>query len=166
MANIPVKQVSMEDSICERLQSECKAFFEAVKTRAYEFFDRNGKDPTREVQNWLEAERELLAPIQVNVKTETDKELLIIAVPGFAHKDIQVYTLARSLVIKAAAATKRTTDGATSETSRSLLYEYPLRPEANVAEIEANLDRGELSISIPLHVSDAKETTSEATLAA
>jgi HSP20 family molecular chaperone IbpA len=166
MAQIPVKQVSVQDSLCEALQSECKALFEAVKSRAYELFDHNGKNPGREVQDWLEAERELLAPIQVSVKTETDKQLLTIAVPGFARKDIEVYTLGRSLVVKATTTEKTTTDGASSETSRNLLYEYPLGLQANIAGIEANLADGKLSISVPAGVNDSKETTPRAAVAA
>lgn len=166
MAQIPVKQVSTEDSICEGLQSECKAFFEAVKSRAYELFDRNGRDPAREVENWLEAEQELLAPIQVSVKTEADKELLTIAVPGFARKDIKVYAMGRSLIVKASAAEKTSTDGTSSETSRTLLYEYPLGVRVNIAEIEANLDDGALCISIPLAVKDTRETASKTAVAA
>jgi len=33
---------------------------EAIRLRAYEIYERNGCQPGREVENWLQAERELL----------------------------------------------------------------------------------------------------------
>src|SRR5579871_539202 len=64
--------------------------FDALARRAYEIFDGNGRILGRELDNWLQAERELLHPVALNI-TETDEAITVKAeVPGFTEKEIEV----------------------------------------------------------------------------
>lgn len=60
--------------------------FNALARRAYEIFDGNGRVFGRELDNWFQAERELLHPVSLNI-TETDEAFRVKAeVPGFTEK--------------------------------------------------------------------------------
>jgi HSP20 family protein len=79
-------RVSKETSLFDRIDET----FNALARRAYEIFDGNGRVFGRDVENWFQAERELLHPMAVNI-TETDEVFTVEAeVPGFTEKEIEV----------------------------------------------------------------------------
>ena len=59
----PVKYGSLFDQVEDT--------FNALARRAYEIFEGNGRAFGRDLENWFQAERELLHPVPVNV-TESD----------------------------------------------------------------------------------------------
>jgi HSP20 family protein len=64
--------------------------FNMLARRAYEIFDGNGRIFGRDLDNWLQAERELLHPVALNI-TENDEAFTVKAeVPGFTEKEIEV----------------------------------------------------------------------------
>ena len=64
--------------------------FNDLARRAYEIFDSSGRVFGRDLDNWLQAERELLQPVALNT-TETDQAYVVQAeVPGFSEKEIEV----------------------------------------------------------------------------
>jgi len=64
--------------------------FNALARRAYEIFDVSGRAFGRDLDNWLQAEHELLRSVALNI-TETDEEFMIKAeVPGFTENEIEV----------------------------------------------------------------------------
>lgn len=64
--------------------------FNALARRAYEIFDGNGRVFGRDLDNWFQAERELLHPVALNI-TETDGAFMVKAeVPGFTEKELEV----------------------------------------------------------------------------
>jgi HSP20 family protein len=77
-----VKSTSLFDQMDET--------FNALARRAYEIFDGNGRVFGRDLDNWLQAERELLHPVALNI-TETGEAFTVKAeVPGFTEKEIKV----------------------------------------------------------------------------
>jgi HSP20 family protein len=64
--------------------------FNSLARRAYEIFEGNGRAFGRDLENWFQAERELLHPVALNI-TETDEAFTLKAeVPGFTEKEIEV----------------------------------------------------------------------------
>jgi HSP20 family protein len=64
--------------------------YEVVARRAYELFEGRGRQDGHDLEDWLQAETELLNPMPVEV-IEADGELIIRAeTPGFRDKDIEV----------------------------------------------------------------------------
>jgi len=62
----------------------------ALTRRAYAIFNSNGRIFGRDLDNWLQAEREPLHPVALNI-TETDEAFTVKAeVPGFTEKEIEV----------------------------------------------------------------------------
>ena len=77
-----VKYTSLFDQIDET--------FNALARRAYEIFDGNGRAFGRDLEDWFQAEHELLHPVALNI-TETDEAFTVKAeVPGFSEKEIEV----------------------------------------------------------------------------
>ena len=77
-----VKYTTLFDQIDE--------MFNALARRAYEIFDGNGRLFGRDLDNWFQAERELLHPVALNI-TETDAAFTLKAeVPGFTEKELEV----------------------------------------------------------------------------
>jgi HSP20 family molecular chaperone IbpA len=73
--------------------------FNGISRRAYEIFESSGYDFGRDLENWLQAERELLHPVPVNI-TETDSVIELKAeVPGFDEKEIEIGLEPRRLTI-------------------------------------------------------------------
>jgi hypothetical protein len=46
-------------------KTETKPTHDQIARRAYEIFDKNGRVPGQDVQNWLEAERQLVTAIEL-----------------------------------------------------------------------------------------------------
>lgn len=79
---VVVKQVSLFEEVEKTL--------DAVARRAYEIFDGNGRVFGRDLDNWLQAEREFLKPIAVNLNETADTITVKAEVPGFTEKEIEV----------------------------------------------------------------------------
>ena len=78
---------------------EVEQTLDALARRAYEIFDGNGRIFGRDLDNWLQAEREFLHPVAVNM-TETQDAITVRAeVPGFTEKEIEVAVDADRVVI-------------------------------------------------------------------
>ena len=63
---------------------------EQIARRAYDIFERDGRTIGHDLENWFEAEAELLHPVRVNI-TESEEALSIQAeVPGFDANELEV----------------------------------------------------------------------------
>jgi HSP20 family protein len=90
----PVKATSSE-SVSERIHR----LYEAISRRAYELFERDGGTHGNDITHWMEAEKEFLQPVTVNME-ETDDEIVLRAeVPGFTSSDLEVSAEPRRVTI-------------------------------------------------------------------
>jgi HSP20 family molecular chaperone IbpA len=81
---LPVAEILAGDPVCKMAQE----VHQKIAERAYEFFCASGCTHGHDIHDWLQAEREVLKPIPVEV-SETAVEITIRAeVPGFLPKDI------------------------------------------------------------------------------
>jgi HSP20 family protein len=90
----PVKATSSE-SVSDRIHH----LYDAISRRAYELFERDGRTHGNHVSHWMEAEKEFLQPVTVNMQ-ETDAEIVLLAeVPGFTSSDLEVSAEPRRVII-------------------------------------------------------------------
>jgi len=83
----------------ESLFEQMDRTFDALTRRAYEIFDGNGRIFGRDLDNWLQAERELLHPVAVTI-TDNEQNITVKAeVPGFSEKEIEISVEQGRLVI-------------------------------------------------------------------
>jgi HSP20 family molecular chaperone IbpA len=74
--------------------------YDTIACRAFDLFERGGRLHGHDVDHWLQAEREFLHPVHVQMN-ETEKEFSVHAeVPGFSAKDIEVNVEPRRLTIR------------------------------------------------------------------
>ena len=64
--------------------------FDSIARRAYEIFEADGRQLGRDLENWFRAERELLHPVNVEIRESDDMLTLIAEVPGFEAKDLEI----------------------------------------------------------------------------
>jgi len=139
----------------DQLFDRMKETFDAVARRAFEIFERNGRRLGHELEDWLQAESELLHPVCVDI-SETDSALTVeLEVPGFTEKEIEVSVEPRRLTVTGKRESweeKRKGKTVYSEKrSNGIFRTIELPSEVNPADeaIKATYDRGVLTIALP-----------------
>jgi len=61
-----------------------------IARRAFEMFEQDGGITGRDLENWFEAEEQLLHPVHVNISDSENAIHVQAEVPGFEPKDIQI----------------------------------------------------------------------------
>jgi HSP20 family molecular chaperone IbpA len=99
MANVSVRKLGDAESLPRQLMEEIQSFLENIKRRAYELFETRGGGQGGDLQDWLQAERELIPETQVN---EKDREFLArINVSGIVTGDIEVIATRNAILLEA-----------------------------------------------------------------
>jgi HSP20 family molecular chaperone IbpA len=83
----------------EQMFEDMKPVFDDIARRAFEIFDANGRRLGHDLDDWHQAEAELLRAVQVDLADVDDALMARIAVPGFSEKDIGVTVEPQRLTI-------------------------------------------------------------------
>ena len=146
----PLRLVSAEQML-DRMNET----FDAIAGRAFEIFEGNGRRFGRELDDWFQAEAELLHPVHLEI-SETDAALTVRAeVPGFTEKDIEVSLEPRRLTISGKRESRE--EGKTGKTVYSerccnqilRAVELPAEVDTASSAIKAVCDRGMLTVTLP-----------------
>jgi len=98
MSNISVRKVSEAELLPPRLMEEMKSFSESIEKRAYDLFLTRGCGGGRELEDWVQAEREMMPETELN---EKDKEFQArINVSGIETKDIEVIATPNAILLE------------------------------------------------------------------
>ena len=141
----PIKYVPLFDQMEDT--------FNALARRAYEIFEGNGRAFGCELENWFQAEKELLHPVPVNI-TESDESFEVKAeVPGFNEKEIEIGVEPRRVTITGKRETKKEekkgkTVSAESRSDQILRMVY-LPAEIETDKVTATLKNGVLELTLP-----------------
>ncbi len=125
-----------------------------IAHRAFEIFERDGHSIGHDLDNWFQAEAELLRPVRVSI-TESDEALKIQAeVPGFNANELEVSLEPRRLTISGKQETSKEDKkkGKTiyqEQSSSELLRVIELPAEVNAGKSTATLRNGVLEVSAP-----------------
>jgi HSP20 family protein len=127
--------------------------FNALARRAYEIFDGKGRIFGRDLDNWLQAERELLHPVALNI-TETDEAFTMKAeVPGFTEKEIEVAVEAGRVTItgqrESSNEEKKGKTVRAESRSDQILRIVDLPAEIDADKVTAMLKNGVLELTLP-----------------
>jgi HSP20 family protein len=132
-----------------------KETFDAIARRAFEIFERNGHRVGRDLDDWFQAERELLHPLHLEV-SETDGAFTVeVEVPGFTEKDVEINLEPRRLTISGTReSVEEHTKGKTvySERGSSRIFRViglPADVDTASAAIKATYENGILTITLP-----------------
>ena len=128
--------------------------FEAIARRAFEIFEWNGCTSGRDLDNWLNAEAELVHPMHLSL-AESNAALTVQAeVPGFGAKNLEVSVEPRRLTIAGKRETNKEerNDHKTLYTERcanQILRMIDLPAEVDTSKVEATLKDGLLELTLP-----------------
>jgi HSP20 family molecular chaperone IbpA len=91
MAKITIKK-------CDSISDQVEQIRAEVRARAYEISKRNGSEPGRDLEYWLEAERELINRPCIELREQENGYDATIAAPGMDPRDLKV-SVSRTAVL-------------------------------------------------------------------
>jgi HSP20 family protein len=152
MNNLPIERVR-DARQPPPLLKETIDSLDRVRQRAFELFERRGGPPGRDMDDWLQAEREIFQVPGMQI-AEKDKEYQIdLAMPGFHPRDIRVAASPNLLIVEASTADKnRRVAGRVQleeSSERRVFREIRLPGPVNVDRVAATLDDGRLEVHAP-----------------
>jgi HSP20 family molecular chaperone IbpA len=144
----PIKTGKMEN-LLERINR----IHDVIARRAYELFERERRAEGNDVRHWLEAEKDLLLPVNVTME-ETESEIVVQAeVSGFTADDLEVNVEPRCLTItglhQSKTARKKAGVVESEESSEEIFRSIELPSEVNTTKISATLKDGVLNVQMP-----------------
>lgn len=172
MPQVEVTPTQPDGPVAKGLLADFDRLMRSVRRRAYELFERRGRRDGADLEDWFQAEAELLFPVKIETTQEAGKYVMHVSLPGFSAKDLKVYTVGNTLVLKATSTEKSETDGTTSEQNQNVYCQWPLPAGAHADQVKADYKQEMLTISVPVDVqtkpvqSESSEATSKATAAA
>ena len=139
----------------DRIFDRMKDTFDAIARRAFEIFESNGRRIGRDLDDWFQAERELLHPLHLEI-SETDAALIVeVEVSGFTERDIEIHLEPRRLTISG---TRESTEDRKhgkmvySERGSNRIFrvvELAADVDTASAAIKATYETGILTITLP-----------------
>ena len=142
---------------------ELKALATKTRDRAFSLFERRGRADGNDLDDWLDAERELIFNPTSELSEKDSRFELSIDVPGFDTKDLQVTALPDSLIVRGESTHERKGKEGNVEFAeadeRQLLRRFDL-PAIDVGKVSAQLQKG------VLHVTASKAAAAQASHAA
>jgi len=137
----------------ENLFERAEKMFDAISRRAYELFEGNGRMFGRELEDWFQAERELLHPVHVHVTESGDALEIKAEVPGFSEKELEINVEPRRLVISGKRESKKEEKKGKTVYSEACsdqimrVIDLPAGVEAE--KVTATLKNGVLQLNLP-----------------
>jgi HSP20 family molecular chaperone IbpA len=98
---------SVEPLALENVFDPANAIFNAMSKRAYEILDGNGRRLGHELDDWFQAEEELLHPVHIGIQESEDALSIHAEVPGFSQNELEINVEPRRLIISGKRDTKK-----------------------------------------------------------
>jgi len=143
--NKPIRFASLFDQMEET--------YNALARRAYEIFDGNGQTVGHELAHWLQAERELLHPVVLNIEETAEAFQVKAEVPGFTEKELEIGVEPQRLTItgkrECSKEEKKGKSVCTESSSDRILRVVELPAEVDADKVTATLQNGMLALTLP-----------------
>ena len=146
--SVPVKRTETEN-VFDRIQQT----YDSIARRAFEIFDNNGRWRGSELNDWLQAESELLHPVQLEMEESDDNLTVRAEVPGFSTKELEINVGPRKLTItgkhEAQEESKKGKTVYSERCAKEILRVVDLPAEVDSSKVTATLKDGILSLEMP-----------------
>lgn len=168
MTDVMVQKVADPDRTPVPVFDKVRQLFEDVQEKAFNLFEKRGRQPGRALEDWLKAEHEILGdwPAAEFIDTEKGYELRL-TLPGFEAKEIEVTAVPGEIVVHAKtqhAGKGKKAHIVWSEFGSNEVYRrFELPDPIDVNTTFANLDKGILHITaakVPLKTQALTAATS------
>jgi HSP20 family protein len=164
MAQVAIHKCKDLETMPQRMLDQMRTMIDAIRQRAFDLFQSRSGEYGSDVDDWLQAERDV-AWSPASELVDDDKQFRArIALPGFDAKDIEVTAMPDALVVQANAThthDEKTGNVRFCEFSEKRLFRRLDLPAAvDVDKVTASVDKGILQVTAP------KATTKQMTAAA
>lgn len=142
----------------KKLLDRMQELSQSIGQRAYEFFEARGGEIGHALEDWLQAESELLLPVSVDVNATEKQFCARVEVPGFKADEIKVSVEPNRLIISGEATNKaeQKAEQAVNEERRSRQFcraiELPF--EVDPGRSTATLKDGVLELTLDKALSE------------
>jgi len=151
MGNVVVDKYRDDVQLPETLWERINAITDQIRQRAFSLFERRGGAVGTDLNDWLEAEREVVwSPASELI--ENDREYRArVALPGFEAKDLELTAIPHALIVQAESSHKH--DGGEGDvcfcefSEKKLFRRLDLVSEIDVDRVAASLDKGILEVT-------------------
>ncbi len=147
------KEIAVHPKEPSSFMQEINDLINKIEKRAYELFERRGRESGRDLDDWFKAESELLQTVPLEIKEEKKRLLIHAEVPGFEAEELEISLEPAVLTIKGSQkkeTEKKTKEGVYSETREKEIFRQVTLPVNVLPDgAEANLKDGVLEISAP-----------------
>jgi len=137
----------------DQLTKRLEELYRQIEQRAYEIFRGSGFTDGHDLDDWLQAESEVLQSAPLDIQ-ETDSEYIVrMKVPGFREKEIEVVAYPDRVLVSAqhdSESQQKTGESQTTEVqSRSIWRSFCLSPGIDPSHIAKHLQDGVLDMRLP-----------------
>ncbi len=151
MPQVAVQKIHSNEIESRSLTEKVKALSDRIRQRAYELFESRGRGDGSALNDWLQAENDLVLIPESDLIEKDGQFRLQIAVPGFDPKDIEVNALPDALIVRAQERhNHESTEGNVyfcEFGEKSLFRRFDLPSRIDVDKVTANLDKGLLTLT-------------------
>jgi HSP20 family molecular chaperone IbpA len=134
------------------LSNQARDLFNAVARRAYEIFESEGRPTGKDLENWLQAERELFDKSPLHLSESAEQVSLLADVHNYQPKELEIDLEPRRITIigKHEQREHRTADGTNYSNSRKsgLLLSLQLPVEVDPLRANARWKQGMLELEV------------------
>lgn len=137
----------------ENIFDQIKETAQKVAHRAFELFEKRGREFGSDLEDWLRAESELVRRVPIEVKETDDKLEIRAEIPGFKPEELKIFIEPERLTINGEteqSAEEKKVDTLYSEWhSRKVFRAFDLPRKVKTDGAEATLKDGILSLTLP-----------------
>jgi HSP20 family protein len=151
MASVTIQKQA--GTLPETLQQEMNAITDEIRNRAFSLFEGRGGMPGCDVDDWLQAEREVVWAPASELIEDKDEFRARVALPGFEAKDLEVTATPNALVVRAEST--HTHEGKEADvrfcefSEKKMFRRLDLPADIDVDKVTASLDKGILEVTAP-----------------
>ena len=152
MSQVAIQKVDASDKRLPVFDEIAKRF-EAVRQRAFEYFEERGAQLGHELDDWLRAEKELVGWSAAELTEKDGAYDVQVALPGFDAKQVEVTATPNEIIVRAATEEEKISKKENivwTELGSSRVYRrIELGAAIDVNRTTASLDKGLLRIHAP-----------------
>jgi HSP20 family protein len=153
MSQVAIHKWEDSKSIPQTVLDKIRSLKEAIQQRAFSLFQSRNPDRGSELDDWVQAERDVVW-VPASELLDTGNEIRArIALPGFDAKDIEVSATPEEIVVRAE--TTHTHEGENARVAfcefsgKTLFRQMSLPCRIDVDQVSATLDKGILQVIAP-----------------
>ena len=145
---VAIDQIADKQNTSQLLTTKMSRLLEQVRNRAYELFDKRGREDGHTLDHWLQAENELgMLPVAEIEETNTEIRLRIER-SEFSADQLKIYAEPQAITVEGSAIQTVESDDSrqTNVSERTLFGRYGLPGVIDTASATATLQNGVLEV--------------------